>query len=390
MLVLVLLKLRADLGVSLLGGSILLGIMAGVHPYLLSTTILSSVFGRDSLQLLGTIILISALAELCRALGYLDRFVKSLKGLIGDVRAVIALIPAFIGLFPMPGGAMLSAPLVNRAASGLDLSNEDKAFLNYWFRHIWEWVLPLYPGLIVASAILGVEVKRMSLKQIPITLATIVAGVIFGLAKIKREKVKDEEKGHILAELKLLFLNIWPFLLVIGLYVILKLNLFISLVLTFLVVALIGKTGFVKMRTAVVDSATASTLSLVFGVMAFKGVIGASQAINVVSSFVGQSEISRYVVCFFVPMGVGALTGVTQAYVGVTFPILMPFFGERGDLSLPMLAFAGGFLGVLLSPVHLCLALTREYFGADTLKFYKLLFLPMLFVFAVIVILTIF
>jgi hypothetical protein len=29
------------------------------------------------------------------------------------------------------------------------------------------------------------------------------------------------------------------------------------------------------------------------------------------------------------------------------------------------LAYTGGFLGVLLSPLHLCFSLTRDYFGAD-------------------------
>jgi len=35
------------------------------------------------------------------------------------------------------------------------------------------------------------------------------------------------------------------------------------------------------------------------------------------------------------------------------------------------LAFVAGFIGVLLSPVHLCLVLTREYFKADIWGIYK-------------------
>jgi hypothetical protein len=38
-----------------------------------------------------------------------------------------------------------------------------------------------------------------------------------------------------------------------------------------------------------------------------------------------------------------------------------------------VLAFAAGFIGVLLSPVHLCLALTRDYFHADWAPLYRLL-----------------
>ena len=70
----------------------------------------------------------------------------------------------------------------------------------------------------------------------------------------------------------------------------------------------------------------------------------------------------------------GLLTGVNQAYIGVAFPLLLPFFGsEVIDLKLIMFAYAVGFVGVLLSPVHLCLLLTKEYFKANWAGIYKLL-----------------
>lgn len=45
-----------------------------------------------------------------------------------------------------------------------------------------------------------------------------------------------------------------------------------------------------------------------------------------------------------------------------------------------MLAYVAGVVGVMLSPVHLCLILTIEYFEADFLCSYKPLLLPNLFV----------
>jgi len=38
-----------------------------------------------------------------------------------------------------------------------------------------------------------------------------------------------------------------------------------------------------------------------------------------------------------------------------------------------MLAFVSGFVGCLLSPVHLCLILTREYFHASWGGIYRML-----------------
>jgi len=45
-----------------------------------------------------------------------------------------------------------------------------------------------------------------------------------------------------------------------------------------------------------------------------------------------------------------------------------------------MFAYAGGFAGVLLSPIHLCLVTTVQYFKADLKKIYKMLLSPVIFV----------
>ena len=72
-------------------------------------------------------------------------------------------------------------------------------------------------------------------------------------------------------------------------------------------------------------------------------------------------------VLFAVPLGVGILTGNTVAFVASTFPLLSGLMMPEGaiDYRLLYLAFAGGFVGMLLSPVHLCLALTKDYFKAE-------------------------
>jgi hypothetical protein len=67
----------------------------------------------------------------------------------------------------------------------------------------------------------------------------------------------------------------------------------------------------------------------------------------------------------------------------------MPFFAEpQGGVAYPfiVLAYAAGFLGVLFSPVHLCLVLTKDYFGADLGLVYRLLSRPALLVLLVTVV----
>ncbi len=45
------------------------------------------------------------------------------------------------------------------------------------------------------------------------------------------------------------------------------------------------------------------------------------------------------------------------------------------------MAYCSGFCAVLLSPMHACLVMTREYFKADMGKLYRLLALPVAIVF---------
>jgi hypothetical protein len=85
----------------------------------------------------------------------------------------------------------------------------------------------------------------------------------------------------------------------------------------------------------------------------------------------GLPAIELFVI-WFAPFIVGLLTGVNSAFAGIAFPIIAPLIAiSDTPYRLIMFAYAGGFAGVLLSPVHLCLCLTRDYFGADFSKIYR-------------------
>jgi hypothetical protein len=66
-----------------------------------------------------------------------------------------------IGMLPSLGGAYFSAPMVKEATSGIHMSQEEKAFINYWFRHPWEYILPLYPGILLASAVSNIPLYNL-------------------------------------------------------------------------------------------------------------------------------------------------------------------------------------------------------------------------------------
>jgi len=54
--------------------------------------------------------------------------------------------------------------MVKEATSGISMSQEEKAFINYWFRHPWEYILPSIQAYCWPPAISNVR-YTVSLKQ---------------------------------------------------------------------------------------------------------------------------------------------------------------------------------------------------------------------------------
>jgi integral membrane protein (TIGR00529 family) len=125
------------------------------------------------------------------------------------------------------------------------------------------------------------------------------------------------------------------------------------------------------------ESVSAKALLLVIGIMVFQETLRVTGALDGVSRFFAASGLPPLLVLTTLPFLAGVMTGLTIAFVGITFPILMPLMGgSPPSLGLLALAFGSGFAGVMLSPVHLCLVLTREYFNADMARVYHRLWLP--------------
>ena len=131
------------------------------------------------------------------------------------------------------------------------------------------------------------------------------------------------------------------------------------------------------------DSISLNVILMVAGIMSFKSMLDASDAIDALPVFFRQSGHPVGIILFALPFLVGLLTGLTVGFVGATFPIITALFGGHPDPGAVTFAFTSGFAGVMLSPTHLCLLLTLKFFRADTAGTYRLMYLPVLLVFAV-------
>jgi hypothetical protein len=120
---------------------------------------------------------------------------------------------------------------------------------------------------------------------------------------------------------------------------------------------------------------------MVTAILIFKGILEDSGAVRQLSEEFLAWRIPLMVVSVLLPLIVGLVGGITIAFVGTTFPILIALIHAlgQGHLMLPYLALAlvSGFTGVLLSPLHLCLLLSNAYFETSLMPVYRQMGVPL-------------
>jgi hypothetical protein len=377
--IIILIKFHVDIGLVLFVGAILAAVLFRMGLKSFFVSLIQTIKSPDTLSLVGTVVLIMYFGALLEKRGDLSRMVDSLRSVIQDSRLTMVIPSTIMGLLPMPGGALISAPMLKEGAKEFNLSPADKTFLNYWFRHIWEYFWPLYPGLIVASTITAVPIFVLARFMFPLTIVAILAGLVFGLRRIPFIPPSFPSKKT--TAMKNLLLSVWHILIIIILVLAFKINVLYVIAGVSFVVTLLTRVKKQDWREVIKQTFTYKTILLLFSVMFFKSVLIDTGAIDSLKEVLRPEGISLWFLLFIAPFLVGFLTGVNHAYVGVSFPILLPFFlGQGVNLPYIMFAYASGFAGILLSPVHLCLVLTKEYFKADFNKIYRLLIPPVIFV----------
>jgi hypothetical protein len=140
-----------------------------------------------------------------------------------------------------------------------------------------------------------------------------------------------------------------------------------------------------RIRVSLLDRGSVTILLLIVAIMIFQGVLKESQAALQIRSELSAYQIPVTMVIMILPFLAGFITGIAVGFVGTSFPLIIPMFpdgGLAGYLSSAALSFTFGFMGMMLSPVHLCFLVTKDYYGASLIRSYRYLLLPALSVMA--------
>ena len=374
--IIALMFMKVDLWISLLVTTLFLALLFHLPVMEVGWDLLSAALDEKTLLLVGALFTIVFFNNLLKETGRMNKILEGFKKLLKDIRVVVALLPAIIGLMPIVGGALVSAPMVVEGSDQLKLSPERRTFINYWFRHLWEYVLPTYPALLLAATLIGIPVRRLGWINLPLTPTAILSGTIIGFWGVSKS-VREEGEELGTTSVWELFRNLFPLIFALVLVVGFKVELAYAFGLTILGMIVFSRVERQVVLTALKQSFSLGLLLTVMAVMGFKRVLESSQAISKVSAFLSGSGVPFWLIAILIPLIVGLMTGMTIAPIAIGFPILIPLFqSDPNFLNYMMLAFASGISGDLLSPFHLCLVLTRDYFKADLGGVYRLLWFP--------------
>lgn len=315
-------------------------------------------------------------------------FAQKIGGKSGRLWSLM-LIPSLIGLVPMPAGALLSAPMVQQSTSEEHWKPEWKAAVNYWFRHVWEYWWPIYPVVIIGLAVFKMETWRFTATMIAFTPAAFMIGYFWLLRSYRRRLAAGEPA---LAGSLRSFVNlIWPIMLIIVFVLVLP-PLFAGILpqcdpqTTKLAAMLIGilagllivwkRAGKEKKIFASFFKPHNMNILLTIGcIVLFQSLLESSRLLPAAANEMGQSGISVVLVVAVLPFLAGFVTGVASSIAGIAFPLVAGLVESGAGGLTPMaalaLSFGFGYMGMMLSPIHLCLIMTRDYFSASLLPIYR-------------------
>jgi|WetSurMetagenome_2_1015567.scaffolds.fasta_scaffold00594_10 uncharacterized protein len=356
--------------------------------------------------LLVVILLLLFFTEALDKTGRMRRTIDALEAWLKSPRLLLAGFPALVGLLPMPGGALFSAPLVAAVDGENSLPSAHKAAINYWFRHIWEYWWPLYPGIILAIKYAGISSGLFFLIQMPYTVVAAGAGYLLIMRNAGRRGGGGPERGKL--DITAALSALWP----IGILVAMSLAGSFVLPVTGMGRTLANIAGMVAglavglvavfagngraLASAAAMFAKRNTwdmMLLVLGILVFSAALtcplpggtGATLVTGMRDEFI-STGIPIILVIALIPFISGAVTGVAFGFVGASFPIVFALLGASPPLHVAcaatVFAYGCGYVGMILSPVHICFVVTNEYFKSRMFDTYRYIFAPSMVVLA--------
>lgn len=369
-LTLVLMRCKLPIGICIFGGGLFIWVCTNPDWRLITKAVEQMVTMSRTYDLVIALYLVICLEIELRKSGALAGMVQCLSRMFSSAKFTLAVMPAFLGVLPSIGGARFSAPIVQEAAKGMDVTAEDKAAINFWFRHIFEFSSPIIPGMILACGIAGVKIGDLIVHLGWMTIVAFILGWVVMVRPIKGavnevKEVTPEEKRREIIDF---FVALGPVIANVVLMVAFELAASISMaiVVCSMVPVLYALNRPVSVKDIFVGALDWKLFANVGCILLFIQLLDTTGVLaQIVAAFKGSS-LPIPVIIAIVSFIIGILTGLSQGHVAIVMPIVAAL--SMGDLDLVGVAMVFGVAGQMITPTHVCLTITVDYFKSDFFK----------------------
>lgn len=375
-LFLILIIARKSLWLAMFVGALYLGIFS---PGLTKIPeVILDTFTEPSILLLALAIgIIPIIGGVMERSGLMDDLVNNLRM---NQKSFLSVSPALIGLLPMPGGALLSAPLVERGGKGVP--DDLKSAINVWYRHIFILIYPL-GTLLAITKIAGFNLYIAVLYTLPGFFILLILGH-FTLIRKVQGTVEYRKKFS----WKRLFTPLYIVLAAPSIHICLmyifkyqglfgemrsELALVIGVSYSLVTSLYFGKIVKKAIIPVVKKMKPWNFALIILGMFFFLGMFQASDGPNNIKNL----EVSATILLVGIGFFLGAAMGRVVAPVFILYPIYDAKFGDMSLITFSIMYFAV-FLGYVISPVHPCLIVTMEYFKVSYKSMVRRLAFPLI------------
>lgn len=369
-LIVVLLRFKVLIGPAILSGGLLIWLFESRSFEKLWVAFTETLTMQRTWDLLLCLYFVMCLEVELRKSGSLHGMVVTLRNIFSSNKVTLAFMPAFLGLLPSLGGARFSAPIVQEASEGIAVDDEQKSAINLWFRHIFEFSNPLMPGVILACGIANVSMGDLIDQVGWVTILCFVLGWIFLIVPLKitdPEKATNTQHDRTI-DWKSLILAFGP--IVTSFLLIVAFDVQAALAMGLVVVAFIPLYFWFKRPISVKSVFTESLdKKLFFNVVCILYFIQLLTVIGTLDEIVNvfnNSALPQAVIIACLSFIFGVMTGMGQGYIAIVMPIVALM--APGNIVLVGIAMVYGMAGQMVTPTHLCILVTVEYFKSRLWK----------------------
>jgi len=398
-----LIRKKLNFGLSLIFGSVIVGLFSlqEISPVdILKSFVEATIYSFEdqtinfqTIELAILLTLIYILAKAMQETDAINKMINSLRTFFYK-GGTLGIIPAVYGLMPVPGGALFSAPMIDKEGEKYKLRQDQKNFLNVWFRHIWFPIFPISSAmlLIISSDFSNINIYELIIADLPAFVAFILIGLIYLKLFIKNsyEPIKKPKKDY--KGLVYLLPPILPIIIYVLFFIAFILAGFqnikdfqriifiIGVILSLITLYYLLDIQWKEYLNILKKSVSFNLALAIFGIMIFREIIETSRSNEILAHVLGGLPFPALIIVIIAPLFLGLITGYNFGAIALSYFIVEPFFRYTNIniVGLTSLIFIGSLVGYLISPIHLCNVVSSEYLKTDVTRMYKM-YIPAIF-----------